>query len=50
VKVLDYDEHEGLPFLVMEFVDGISLAEHIESRLFLANTKLCRSSCPSPMR
>ena len=32
VKVLDYNEHEGVPFLVMEFIDGPTLAAHIEKK------------------
>jgi serine/threonine-protein kinase len=35
VKVLDYGKHDQVPYLVMEFVDGISLAHrlHAEARL-----------------
>jgi serine/threonine protein kinase len=36
VKVLDYSEHEGVPFLVMEHVDGPSLAAHIEKKTCLS--------------
>jgi serine/threonine protein kinase len=35
VKVLDYNEHEGIPYLVMEFVDGPTLAEHIDQKTSL---------------
>lgn len=35
VRVLDYNAHEGIPFLVMEFVDGFTLAEHIEKQTSL---------------
>jgi serine/threonine protein kinase len=36
VKVLDYSEHEGVPFLVMEYIDGPSLADHIEKKTCLS--------------
>ena len=36
VKVLDYNEHDGIPYLVMELVDGPSLAEHIEKQTCLS--------------
>ncbi len=36
VKVLDYSEQDGIPFLVMEYVDGPSLAEHIAKQTCLS--------------
>jgi serine/threonine protein kinase len=36
VKVLDYSEQDGVPFLVLEYVDGPSLAEHIEKKTSLS--------------
>jgi serine/threonine protein kinase len=36
VKVLDYDEFEKIPFLVMEYIDGPSLAEHLEKKTCLS--------------
>ncbi len=36
VKVLDYSEHDKTPFLVLEYVDGPSLAEHIEKKTSLS--------------
>jgi len=29
VKVLEYGIHESIPFIAMEFIDGLSLAQHI---------------------
>ena len=36
VTIYDYGEHEGLPFIVMEYVEGVTLSETIRSQLELS--------------
>jgi serine/threonine protein kinase len=39
VKVLESGKHEKLPFLVMEFIDGLSVSQHLRAQKRLSETE-----------